>query len=193
MLNPSPAKDLVACSPAGVAPSRELVNEWYIQLSDLIIQEPDLTVFQLGSKLGKSGRWIAIIKNSDTFTDFHKKRYDEHVTGIRRKTETLVEMALDTLIDRVETIGVAMKTDELQEIVDKGSKRLGYGPAASSPNLAVTVNAIAVGRDDLESARQRMQEKFGVLPEPPARVASGAAAPQVVPAILEGEFTEEKK
>lgn len=151
-----------------------MVQEYYFALATYMIEHPGASVFDIATGVGRKPSWVSVIKNSDMFQEYYKARYDEIVCGIKRKTETLVELAIDRMIDKVETMGDVLKVKELNDIVDQGSKRLGYGAAA--PGVNVTIQTVAVGRDDLAAARKRIQETFGVRVESPL-----AAAPQVVP------------
>jgi hypothetical protein len=163
MLGPDPG-DLVPLPSGGEdPPSPDLVQSWYLKLASAMLNHPGADLYELAKIMGKRPAWVATIKNSDMFQEYYKKRYNAVVDGIQKKTATMVELAVDRIIDRVETFGDVMGIDDLNEIADKGAKRLGFGPAAH-PGLAVTVG-VAVGRGDLEEARQRMQARFGVTPE----------------------------
>src|SRR5688572_19411165 len=145
-----------------------MVREIYFQLAKYYIENPEASLLEAARHFKKSQRWVATIKNSDAFQEYYQAQYKETVLGIKRKTETLVEIAIDRLIHRVESDDTVdlLKTADLQEIIDKGSKRLGYGSAAPA-GVSVTVG-VAVGRDVLADARQKMQLAYGVTPEEPA-------------------------
>jgi hypothetical protein len=159
--------DIVPCDGSGNPPSDRAIAEYYTQLADLVIANPDATTIELGSWMGKSARWVAIIKSSDAFLDYLNKRSKFKIATIHDKTKTLVELALDHLTARVETLGQMMKTDELHEIVDRGSKRLGFDKSSHPAALSVSVG-VTVAREDLASARDRMQQAFGVQIDAPA-------------------------
>lgn len=163
--------DLVAA--AGGSSSNDIKGEsFYLLLGTAMIEHPGANSFELAALLGAdlkrkvSPRWVATIKNSDAFQEYFRKRHQVVIGGIQNKTAAVVELALDRIAERVELFGDVIPIDSLNDIADKGSKRLGFGSAAPM-NLAVNVG-VAVGRGDLEDARKRMQETFGVTAEGPA-------------------------
>lgn len=180
------------------------VEGWYCELASILLQNPGISTFDIADIMKKSPKWVATIRASDAFTEYFKRQCDRAADDIQRKTRTLVELAMDRLIDRVASIGDAMPTNDLHEIVDRGAKRLGYGQTVAPAHLAVNVG-VTVGRDDLEAARRRMHEKFGVTTESPAislpsmpgttRISNGNAetSRSVVPAAsqtIDGEIVE---
>ena len=175
-------------------PGPLMVQEIYFQLADFYLKNPEASLAEASKHFNKTQRWVATIKNSDAFQEYFQAKHKEIVTGIKRKTETLVEIAIDRLIHRVENDELVdlLKTSDLQEIIDKGSKRLGYGSAAPA-GVSVTVG-VAVGRDVLADARQKMQEAYGVTPEAPASMAKLQAARESIPpatrASAEPSFAE---
>lgn len=149
--------------------SQDAILQTYQVLASILIDNPGLSTIETAKIMSKSPKWVATVRNSDTFQEYYKQRHNRTIDGIQKKTATMVELAMDRLIDRLDTIGDALTTDELNEIIDKGSKRLGFGVTAA-PTVTIN-NGIVVDRGDLERARQKMQEKFGVTPDAPALAA----------------------
>src|SRR5262245_8940343 len=81
------------------------VNWWHERLADYMIAHPDHTLGQIAAVFNKSPVWISIIKNSDVFIDYWKKRSAGHskavTTDIKAKAFANAEMALDLLSEKL--------------------------------------------------------------------------------------------
>jgi hypothetical protein len=159
LVGPDPG-DLV---PATDLPDPDTIQGWYSKLASAILLTPGGSLKELAIHCGQSQRWVATIKNSDSFKAYLRKREVNLENSIKEKSAVVAELALDELIHRIEDQGLVMPVTELSDIADKAAKRLGFG--ASAPmGLAVSVG-VSVERGDLEAARQKMQETFGVQVE----------------------------
>ncbi len=171
--------------------SADDVQLWFLKLSTALLEHPGASAFDLAAVLGKRPKWVATIKNSDAFAEYHYKRTKNVASQIALKTATMVELAADRMIEKLELVGDNISTDDLNEIIDKGSRRLGFDVSAqqkSGANVSIQLG-VAVGRGDLELARQKMQEKFGVVADSPA-LSPPPKAGSVSPSEL--QVTEEK-
>lgn len=161
-MGPDPG-DLI---PASTLPDRDTIQGWYSKLASAIMTTPGASLKDLSIACGQTQRWVATLKNSDSFKAYLRKREINLENSIKEKSAVVAELALDELIHRIEDQGLVMPVTELADIADKAAKRLGFG--ASAPmGLAVSVG-VSVERGDLEAARQKMQETFGVTVEAPS-------------------------
>jgi len=144
------------------------VNWWHERLADWLIVNPHKTLKEASQYFSCSQSWISILKNSDSFQLYFKKRseqYSQEVTsGVSEKMGAMTEMALDKLNEKLQLQGDAMPVETLLSIADTGLKRMGYSASKNShaPVVNVGVTIAAVDRRALEEARAMVNSKFGV-------------------------------
>lgn len=170
------------------------VNHWHEQLALYMIANPTATNKETAAHFKVSASYICIIKNSDAFKTYYAKRvdrqFDNVVDDIFGQTVAMTSQALEHLNHKLETIGEAMTPAELLAISDTGLKRLGYGATkfGAGPvtiNNTQNNNIAVVNRDDLDGARRKMAEVYGVSTSSIDRVK--APAPEVVPSLAAPE------
>ncbi len=166
MLGPDPG-DLVPVAASFEAPDESTVQEWYLKLASCILAHPGASPQEMAALMNKSIRWISTIRNSDAFKEYFLARAHRADSVIKEKTAVATDLALSRIIERLETIGDVIPLSDLADLADKGAKRLGFGPAPVSPSVNLNVG-VSVGRGDLENARKRMTEVYGVQVERPA-------------------------
>lgn len=146
------------------------VSWWHERLADWMIAHPDRTLGEAAKYFNVTPTWLSVIKNSDAFRDYWASRSAEAssymLADIKDKTLLVTEMALDRLIDRVNTTGDVMPPDLLLDVAKTGLKSLGYGVTPAAPAAGSNVNIqLNVTPGALETARQKMQATFGVQPD----------------------------
>lgn len=157
------------------------VGWWHERLADWMLANPQLTLGEAAKHFECSRTHLSIIKNSDAFRiywatrsgDFSNalvEKATDTLTGIQEKTAAVTEMALDAIAARLETCAEVTPMDQLIDISQMGHKALGYGAKANTPSPTVNVNISTglVSAADLEKAREKALEKFGVNAEKPA-------------------------
>lgn len=173
------------------------VGYWHERLADWMIANPGVPMREAAKFFDKTQTWISIVKNSDAFKRYWEQRSGEHsekvsnvavgaMIGVTEKTAAMTEMALDELMNRLETQGPVMTVDTLLSVADTGLKRLGYGASKTSqpPQVQVGVS-VTVDRRAVEQARDKMRSTFGV--ESNAELASSTARPESK--LIEGSTT----
>ena len=157
------------------------VGWWHERLADWMLANPQLTLGEAAKHFECSRTHLSIIKNSDAFRiywatrsgDFSNalvEKATDTLTGIQEKTAAVTEMALDAIAARLETCAEVTPMDQLSDISQMGHKALGYGAKATSqsPTVNVNISTGLVSAADLEKAREKALEKFGVTAEKPA-------------------------
>ena len=147
------------------------VNNWHQALSDFMIANPEAKAYEAAAFFGVSESWLSIVKNSDSFKDFHQKRRDQHFdrisTGVGEKLETLAELTLDEAIERVEESKAegsqALPMSALTDLSKMALNAMGFGGRGgvqvnlNQDNRSVVVNDAAA----LKRARETMAEIRG--------------------------------
>jgi hypothetical protein len=157
------------------------IGWWHERLADWMLANPQLTLGDAAKHFGCTRAWLSVVKNSDCFRIYWATRSGDYsealvekstdmLMGIAEKTAGVTEMALDALAARLETTAEVMTTDHLIDITQMGHKALGYAAKANqqSPTVNVNISTGLVSAADLERAREKAMEKFGVKAETPA-------------------------
>ena len=155
------------------------VSWWHERFADWLIANPSLKLRDAAREFNVSVPWLSVVKNSNAFQEVFAQRSGEvsqqiisgtvaSLAGVREKTETMTELALDALNERLavecdakqEVIG----RKELLDIVDKGMARLGYGANKNAPPpISITADRVAiVNRAELSSARDKILQVSGI-------------------------------
>ena len=148
------------------------VGWWHERFADWLIANPHLKLKDAAREFDCTVPWLSVVKNSDAFKEVFAQRSRSvtdgvvngtvsHIAGVREKTETMTEIALDALNEKLERECAAdmVPRTELVEIVDKGMARLGYGANKQSlpPPVSIIANKVAiVSREALSSARSKI-------------------------------------
>lgn len=143
---------------------------WYEHLADLMIAHPEWKQNDLAAHFGRSPGTISTIINSDAFKAYLSQRRREYEKNldqeVRGKLLNVANKGLDFLLDGLEKKRDSIPIGQLQDIVDKSLKNLGYGPEGpKSPSVSVNVNQhntpssvpVSVGLADLEAARAALR------------------------------------
>ena len=139
------------------------VGWWHERLADLMIAHPHATLGEIARHLGKSQAWISIVKNSDVFVDYWKRRSGEHsaavTDGVKNKGFAAAELALDHLLAKLDAPeATLMPAETLLSIVDINMKRFGYDNTAQRPPV-FNFNLGAATPEQLAEARQRLRSQ----------------------------------
>lgn len=152
---------------------------WYEHLADYMIVNPTAKQNDLAAHFGRAPGTISTIINSDAFKAYlsrRRKEYEQSLDSeVRGKLLNVANKGLDFLLDGLEKKRDSIPIGQLQDIVDKSLKNLGYG--ATEKGSSVNVNIanqsnpspipVAVGLADLEAARQALrQSQAAPLPSP---------------------------
>lgn len=159
----------------GNAVQIQKVSWWHERLADYMIAYPDHTLQQIAVVFGRTPQWISIIKNSDAFIDYWRKRSGEHSSAVTQDVKSkgfaAAELALDRLNSKLEgPEGDLMTPDTLLQVVDVTMKRFGYDNAKNQApvfnfNLgSVTPEQLAAAREKLRRNEQVTELK--ALPPP---------------------------
>lgn len=138
------------------------VNWWHERLADLMIANPHCTLGELARALDKSPAWISIVKNSDAFIDYWRRRSDAHslavTDDIATKMRANVDLANEALNLKLSTQSELMTVETLLDVIDINTKRLGYG---ANPAQAPTFNFNlgAVTPEQLAEARAKLRAR----------------------------------
>ncbi len=155
------------------------VSWWHERLADWLIANPHKKLKHAATEFECSVPWLSIVKNSDAFKEVFQQRSAAvsdgvvngtvaSIAGVREKTETMTELALDALNERlareVDCKDEVVPRQELLEIVDKGMARLGYGANKSLPApISINADKVAiVNRQELSAARDKIMQASGV-------------------------------
>lgn len=170
------------------------MNPFHKQLALYLIANPSAKLPVLAKHFKKTQTWISIVKNSDAFKVYYQSlvnRQLDNLDPILQNTQAMTELALDAMNQKLETIGTDLSVTELKEIADMGLKRLGFGaPTINKPSNTIINNShttVVVDRGELESARKRMAEAYGVVSSP-KQIA--APSPRSSSAVDEAEVVE---
>lgn len=156
------------------------VNYWHEQLANYMLAHPTATNEETAKHFKVSKGYVCILKNSDVFKAYYRKRADEFnekansivLDDVMGQTTMMASLALDALNKKLENHGDQMNEAMLLSIADTGLKRLGYG-ATKFSGAPVNVqinnnNTSSVQRGDLEAARNKLAEAHGVTVSEPA-------------------------
>lgn len=139
------------------------ISWWHERLCDVLISEPQLTLKEIAERFDVSATWISILKNSDIFIEYWRKRSGEHsreaVNGLATKAAASAEMALDAINKKLENEADTLPIGVLLEIADTTMKRFGYAADKKSPAAPVSLNFNMglVKPEQLEDARAKMR------------------------------------
>lgn len=163
------------------------VNWWHERLADLMIAHPDHTLQQIAAKLNKTPAWVSVIKNSDAFIDYWRKRSGVHsqevTNGIKAKGYAAAELALDKLTEKLEGPEAdLMTTETLLNVVDVTMRRFGYDSSKNQPPV-FNFNLGSVTPEQLAAARARLRQtgevqELKALPSPDEVVDDSTSDPK---------------
>ena len=161
------------------------VSAHHKQLALYMIAHPGAKLSELSKHFSKTPAWISIIRNSDAFKVYYQtlvERQLDTLDPILQNTQSMTDLALEKINNKLSDIGDQLSITELKEVADMGLKRLGYG-ANIGAKAPTTVNIhgqgmVVVDRGELESARQRIAEAHGVGSSP-----KQLAAPALTPVL----------
>lgn len=138
------------------------VNWWHERLADYMLAFPYATLQEIAREFDKSPSWISIVKNSDVFQDYWRKRSGMHSSTltdeIKAKAFAATEVALEKINEKLNDPAASslMTTETLLQVVDTTMRRFGYNNEHNNgPNI--TLNLGAVSPQQLESARQKLR------------------------------------
>lgn len=126
-----------------------------------MLSEPQLTLKDIGARLGRSPAWMTGVVHTEMFRDMYMER--------RRERNTLTNIELSEALGRVAKLGLEVLEKKLEntagiapklalEIVDTTLERLGYG---SSPLLQVnnnTQNNVVLSPEDFAHAQNIVRQ-----------------------------------
>ena len=125
-----------------------------------LVANPQMKRGDVARHFGVSQSWLSVIINSDAFQAKLRERQDEFfdtaTAPIKAKLDTLANLALDTMIERVE---VEPNSSEIREMAKMALDRLGYAPQNSQgthmPGAATQNNYfLSVAPELLDEARR---------------------------------------
>ena len=155
------------------------VGWWHERFADWLIANPHMKLKDAAREFNVSVPWLSVVKNSGAFKEIFSARSAEHtgqvisgsvatLAGVREKTETMTELALDALNERLASECDAKQEvvprKELLDIIDKGMARLGYGATKNGPApISIVADKVAiVNRVELAAARDKIMIASGV-------------------------------
>ncbi len=155
------------------------VGWWHERFADWLIANPHRKLKDAAREFNVSVPWLSVVKNSGAFKEIFMEKSaavsqgicDQSVAslaGVREKTETMTELALDALNERLAVECNASEKvvprKELLDIIDKGMARLGYGATKNGPApISIVADKVAiVNRVELAAARDKIMIASGV-------------------------------
>jgi len=134
---------------------------WYERLADALIARPEATLMEIAKEFNCSLAWLSVVKNSDVFTEYWKRRSTEAskvlLGDLRAKACAAAEMSLDAINRKLELEADSLPLNALLEIADMSMKRFGYDNGGSRQAATVNLNFGLVKPEELAEARQRMR------------------------------------
>lgn len=155
------------------------VGWWHERFADWLVANPHLKLKDAAREFNVSVPWLSVVKNSGAFKEIFMQKSSAvsegvcdktvaSLAGVREKTETMTELALDALNDRLakdcDASSEVVPRKELLDIIDKGMARLGYGATKTGPPpISITADKVAiVNRAELSAARDKIMIASGV-------------------------------
>lgn len=137
---------------------------WHERLATYMIENPGCTLSELARVFNKTPAWISHIRNTDAFKDYFAGRCDEHFHGVsadlRSRVESVAELAVDEIGERLVESGEEMSMDALLQTADMSLKALGFG---RTPQLGLHVGdnstVIVADQEALDRARERLRQQ----------------------------------
>lgn len=137
---------------------------------DFLIANPTLKMSEVARQFHVTPPWLSVIIHSDIFQAKLRERQEtffiRSTSSIKEKLETLAHLALDEMIDRVET---QPRIDEVREIAKVALDRIGYSGSRVSGDRPsgqyIQNNFIGVSADVLRAARQKILEHKAAINE----------------------------
>jgi hypothetical protein len=120
---------------------------WYDSIIDWMLLNPGRSKKECAAALGRTPQIIYDVTNSDLFKARYEFRRSEHnqalAEGTRAKLGRVADLAMDVLLDKLETKSAQLGAVAVAGIADSALQRLGYGiePLGSR---AAPVNATVV-------------------------------------------------
>lgn len=138
---------------------------WHEYVIDLMLTNPQLTQGQIAAMLNRSEAWLSRIVNSDMFrAQYEARRFAlnaEVDVSITEKLQSLADIALDQMTERVVQQGNSLPMGVLQETCALALKSLGYGAAPrgsqGGQGPQVNVHVHQATPDSLAEARARLR------------------------------------
>lgn len=144
------------------------VRPWHESLIDMMIQHPHLTQRELAGFFGVTEGWLSTVKRSDAFQELYAQRREAHFSRVSEtvvdRVETMAEMTLDRINERVEQEGDDMSLDSLVTISKLALNSLGFGGRGGSVNGNIvnnTQNVMVVAAD--KEALRKAQETLSAI------------------------------
>ena len=135
-------------------------------LSDFMIAHPQARAYEAAKFFNVTEAWLSTVKNSDAFVQFHNTRREDHFEriseGVGDKLQTLAEISLDEMTERLEQEREQLSLDALQNVGKMAIGALGFGGRnavnvqVNQDNRSVIVNdsaALARSRERLKQIR----------------------------------------
>lgn len=179
------------------SPTVKKVNWWHQRLADWMLVNPGANIRDAAKIFNCTETTLYIVKNSDAFKaywEFRRRKLEDGLEGdanaalglgLMEKTAAIAEMAMDQILEQLESNGKAQSVgapiiphDELRSTADMAMKKLGYGLPSKSGDSPVQNNQINLTIDAnlLAQAREKMKQIHGVetaAPALPAPVGDG--------------------
>lgn len=162
---------------------------WHYALADFLVLNPDLPLREVARNFGKTAAWLSQVIHTDAFQDLWARRRNEHFARasatVTQKVEVMTDLAVDGIINQLETLGDNMSLKDLTEVAQLGLKTQG---AVAAPAVANTVNVLVGDAAALERAREKLrrdrEEVFDVKAE---EARPDATTTPALPNYQEGE------
>lgn len=133
---------------------------------DTIVANPTISVTALAATFGVTVGWMSVIMHSEVFRDALAKKneevFNQVVVPTRARMTAVADQAYEKLAGKIPFIE---DPKVLLEIADRTANKLGHGPKrgpdplAPSGNTTINNTYIAVGKDALTEAREKLQAK----------------------------------
>lgn len=160
------------------------VSWWHERLADWMLANPQGTIKEAAIVFGCHQQTLYIIKASDAFKaywNFRRRQIETDLTqrtgdsigGLMEKTAAVAEMAMDQILEQLESNQKAMDVgapiiphDELRSTADMAMKKLGYGLAGPAPGAAAVATqtnvSVTIDASLLAAAREKMKQLHGI-------------------------------
>ena len=149
------------------------VSNWMQALSDFMVAHPQARAYEAAEFFGVTEAWLSTVKNSDAFQYFHSERRNIHFDRISNtvgeKLQTLAEISLDEMTERLEEQRDELPISVLQDVGKMAIGALGFGSKTNGNGMAVQVNVNGNGVNanniliNNQSALERSREKLAQI------------------------------
>lgn len=132
---------------------------WHEHIVDWMFCHPDQNLKACAEYFGVSPQTIYLIKNSDAFKDYFRRRRDAHAealsAGVIDKAEALAELGLDVMTEKVERERESLGLPVLKEVTEMAMKALGMN-GHSGPVQQTNIVVAGVSQEQLAAARAKL-------------------------------------